>query len=466
MELFPGTLYFARPWGLLALVLPLSVLLASWVGRRPRELSTGTLELWRDLGPEAEAAGVRRAWRLPFSRLLLLAALVSGALALAGPRFAGAPAGNTWRIIVDRSPSMYLPWEAAGQAIRGTGGDPKGRTRLAAALEMLHELPGAGEATFIWEDPGQVFGGTPVGPEPSGPDLPRGWELDPAKWGVPRAAVDWAGRDEAGVIWLTDHEPELGGGGRRRAGLVASGGAAVPGWVAWERELRFAWDGSGKLVRETCTDAPPLVLFQNDVPGPLRRFIEVWAADRGLRISGEAEAGPRLRVVGPRWVDEVPVTVGVGGAGGWSLSGTATRGGAPPFPLGLQPPGAPTVLETRLASSLDGAPWVLVSGAPGHLELAWRSLEEPGGDPAAFAVWWGSLLDELLLDPPGVLPLAERLAAGEPRAEGPDRAGGPAPNRFPVSGDLPLAGLALALACAWAFLDRRGPRRRPQSTSR
>ncbi|MDP6838654.1 MAG: BatA domain-containing protein [Planctomycetota bacterium] len=504
MEYFNGTFDWARPAGLWALALPLLVLLASFLGRRPREVFTGTLGLWRELETENSARGARRSWHLPASRYLLLLALLSGALALAGPRWALPVERDTYRVIVDRSPSMYLP--LSGKE-KGEAEEDGGPSRLEAAVKLLRDYPGIGEAQLLWEDPTANMAGDPVGNEAraAGQEvrLPRGWEIPPERWGAPRGEVDWAAWDRAGVIWLTDRAPGLGGVERRLAGLVASGGAAVPGWVAWERELRFRWDGPvaetvdqaaaaqndhrggpggeaasqgtggflpappgdfsassplperGALVVESSSERPPLVQFQNQVPPPLRRFIELWAQERGLRTSGEAEAGPRLRVVGPRWRDEVAVTCG---AQGWSLTGTATRGGAPPFPLGLQPPGAPGALATRLSTILDGQPLVLVSGAPGHLELAWRSLAEPLGDPAAFAVWWGQLLDELLLDPPGVVSLAERLGAGQPLCEplpvAPAREADGSGTRSPDA-ELPLAALALCSAVLWAWRGRR-----------
>lgn len=454
VDFFGASLEWARPAGLWALALPLVVILASLVGRRPRQVFTGTLVLWRSVGDDVKHGGTRRERRFPPARWLLVLALTAGALALAGPRGRLTPAGETWRVLVDRSPSMYLPADGAGRVAGGHDGeDAAGPTRLEKALADLFALRGDAQVAFIWEELGVSWPGERLDADETADDLPRTWAWVPA---AARPEPDWAGRDEPGALWLTDRVPDVP---RHHAGLVASGGVTSPGWVAWERQKRFRWNaglpggGEGALEEETSPDRPPVVLFQGHVVSPLRRFIEIWAEERGLRTSGESEAGPLLRVVGPYWTDEVPVTVG---ADGWTLSGTATRGGAPPFPLGLQPPGAPSVLETRLAVTLDGDPWALVTAAPGHLELAWRSLEEPRGDPAAFAVWWGSLLDELLLDPPGVVSLRERQAAGEALAERPRPAGShPGTDPLPAS-EAPLTAAALILALAWVVFGTRG----------
>jgi hypothetical protein len=108
---------WARPLGLPALIaVPIVWWLASRSARPPR-VSTGTLEVWREVtrsqpnDSEARRATSPALWAL-------LAALVCGALALAGPRDVSAAGPMTWRVVVDRSPSMYLPVEASERATR------------------------------------------------------------------------------------------------------------------------------------------------------------------------------------------------------------------------------------------------------------------------------------------------------------------------------------------------------------
>jgi hypothetical protein len=49
-------------------------------------------------------------------------------------------------------------------------------------------------------------------------------------------------------------------------------------------------------------------------------------------------------------------------------------------------------------------------------------MDEPRGDPAAFAVSWAELLDRAVLPPSGVIELGERLAAGEEASVSPSSA--------------------------------------------
>jgi hypothetical protein len=54
----------------------------------------------------------------------------------------------------------------------------------------------------------------------------------------------------------------------------------------------------------------------------------------------------------------------------------------------------------------------VVGVASGWVEVALERLDEPAGDPAAFAVAWGGWLDEALRPPFGVVPIDERGDAG------------------------------------------------------
>jgi hypothetical protein len=84
------------------------------------------------------------------------------------------------------------------------------------------------------------------------------------------------------------------------------------------------------------------------------------------------------------------------------------------------------------ALALVGAVWlehagaVHVSAAPGRVELSFDRAGPPSGDRASFAVSFARLFDGALLPPPGVVPVAERLAAGP---------GGAVAPRNPQAGD-------------------------------
>src|SRR5207247_10880202 len=66
----------------------------------------------------------------------------------------------------------------------------------------------------------------------------------------------------------------------------------------------------------------------------------------------------------------------------------------------------------------------VVRVARGRIQVALRELSEPSGDPALFALSWARMLDRTARHPAGVVALAERQAAGEPRS---------APGEFPAS---------------------------------
>ena len=54
----------------------------------------------------------------------------------------------------------------------------------------------------------------------------------------------------------------------------------------------------------------------------------------------------------------------------------------------------------------------LVGAGPGIVVSAVSQIEDPDGDPAAFAVSWSRLLDASLLPAPGIVSLGERADAG------------------------------------------------------
>src|SRR6185436_10342875 len=103
-----GVLELARPLALLALALPLLILvLARWLAH-PLPLATGTLAIWLRTGARDARRSERVRARIPPAVWVLAFGLLCGALALAGPRLRVRREPALWRIVVDRSPSMYL----------------------------------------------------------------------------------------------------------------------------------------------------------------------------------------------------------------------------------------------------------------------------------------------------------------------------------------------------------------------
>jgi len=375
-----AALGFERPWFALALLLPLVLLWLARRAARPEALHTSAFELWLRvrLARPAQAAHARRT--LPLSWVLYALGLAALSVGLMQPRPARGDTARPLRVVVDRSPSMYLADGA--------------RTRWAAALAAFEAqadawpaLRGAADGV-LWVD---------AGADPPELVLAR-WP--PADWAAapraPRAALDWARHDAAGVVFLSDDAEALAAAATRSAGWVASGGAAVPGPVGRRGALRVDWDGGALVEREDAQGAAR-VSIDRALDAELARFARVWTAARGLLAVEDAPAPAAC---------ELALVVAPGAAGdelelgreGWSArarvlgSGCAAAAGCEPW----------------LRAS-DGR--VLVSRCPGRVEVALDGLRTPAEEAAAFAVSWGGLFDAALLPAPGVVTLDERRAA-------------------------------------------------------
>ena len=388
-----------RPWGLAAFALPLVVLLAARRRDQPRAIFSATWSLFEGSAERpAESARTRR--RPPPRTWLWAAALAVGAVGLAGPRPALSMETRTWRVVVDRSPSMGL---LLGETSRQAEALALAGRELAASWQAGDRVQwvAAGRPQLEFESPRA---------EPDAAWL----ATEPAEGGDP----DWPLEDRAGTLWVTDAAPVLGGNALlpERAWLLASGGPAVPGAVGVDGADRLDWDGE-RLVR-VAGGAPPRWVDVRSAPGALGAIARVWAAARGLAlapasagdppalvISGpsadapasEARAGPsvvRTRVSGAGWSAACSVLDG-------DLDGGSDR-------TATEPPGEVLLLDGR------GQPCVL--GARGSLRHNFLSFEDPEGDPGAFAHTWARRLDGLLPAAPGVLAVAERRAAGGRRS--------------------------------------------------
>jgi len=238
-------------------------------------------------------------------------------------------------------------------------------------------------------------------------------------------APEWSRYDRADALWVSDLFDAL----PSVAGFSASGGGAVPGPIAREGAARLDWDGERVVRVENAFAAGELgCSIDARLPEPLRELARLWAEGSGLAPGGSPLFAFELEDAG------APHEVGLA-RDGWSA---AARVAAPLAVAGGE--------STWLTA---GGPCVLA--APGKVRCSIVSLDEPAGDPAAFAVSWGGLFDSVLLDPPGVVPLSERTARGAPAWRAPV-GGGTVPGRAerPLGGWCALAAALLALG-AWAL---------------
>lgn len=410
----------ARPeasWALLSV--PVLLLLVRALARPPEEV-TGTLFLWRDL-EESRTGALRRA-RLPVWALVTALALLSGALAWMGPRSVQARAPENWTVLVDRSPSMGLPVLPGGPSSRLD-------VALAAAREAFARTLGAADRVR-WTSPSRA----PL-------ELAPG-ELPPPEWLEPRAdeEPDWGSHDRPGTLWVTDRVPAVA---REHAGLCASGGAEVPGVVALDGGDDVLWEG-GTLVRRPRARLPAVGIEEPPdarLPAVVERVLTAWCEARGLELVRRApDDGLFTLALAPGAVAEAELGFG---RDGWWATGRATSFAAAD--------GAGS--EDWLAADVGAAaPQVLVRARAGRIELALHTFTAPQGDPAAFALSWSQLFERCSELPADVVPLAERLTAGEPVR---DLGARPAAQSSADTGLGPMLDAALALLaalgglCAW-----------------
>ncbi len=423
-----NALEWTRPAGFAALALPVLLVLVSRLRARPLARPTGTLALWQRVASEPARAGRRSRPRVSLATWCAVVALVCGALALAGPRVPAGALRRTFRVVVDRSPGMFLPH----------GAEPGTRLDVALARArawLASELAPADRVT--WTTPGHAEHATDRAGAP-----PDAWLAAP-RWHAPRPR--FAAHDVAGALWITDRAPAAL---PQRAGFVASGGSSAPGAVGVVDGRLALWSGAPSAsALDVGSPAPERALSVDAaVPAPIAELARLWADESGWRVAaGAASADLALGAqVGAELVELAA------GRDGWSARGPAVASGAR-----FEPDARPSDVWLRAAGGT-----ALVASRPGEVRVGWRALDEPEGDPAAFAVSWAALFERAALPPAGVVPFEHRLAAGEPRrhlgAPPPARAGAGARDA-PLALDAWLAGaaaLALVLAAALAARER------------
>jgi len=365
-----------RPW--LALLLAVPVLIWLLAARRDRStlVWTGTLALWSEAQPATERARASR--RPPLAVRFLVAALAAAVLALAGPGRATAAGASVWTVVVDRSPSMYLPWNG-----------PAGATRIEHALARARELLDAQRSasdSVLW-----ISYANGIEERASGVAVPQAWLTAPR---APQLEPPWSRLDEPGALWVTDGLPQPE---PHSAGWIASGGSAVPGSVAAHGTARVEWDGERLFERAKAGPRP--AVFLEGWHGPLERVVRAWADARECTVVEQQGPGVVLELV------RAPMVGGDGHTGivlpcgrdGWTWDVGFTGGRAPAGNVWL--------------ATADGKPAIVWE--PGRITLVAASLNsEPAGDPADFALSWSDLLDTAALPPQGVVELRERIAAG------------------------------------------------------
>jgi hypothetical protein len=398
---------FLAPGFLALLALPLAALLLGARGGAVLALVTGTLESWR-AAERNRPAQERRRRRVPLALVCLAVALAFAAFALARPARSAGPEARQFTLVVDRSPSMYL--------------EEAGRSRLERALEpvrawIARELHAGDE--LLWIDAEHPDGRVASAPPADLLTAPR----------VPLAEPDWPRYDRADALWIGDRFDPI----PVQAGFSASGGRAVPGPIGREGTTRLDWDGERVVRVENAFSAGQLACFVDpNLPAPLRELARLWADRRGLALHETRNAADLFALVLVRAGERREVELA---RDGWS---------------------AHARLRAALVPAAGESAWMTVGGpcvlaAPGSVRTSIAELDEPAGDPAAFAVSWGELFDAELLDPPGVVPLGERTARGEPAWRAPAAASTGAGGADEPLTRLCALGAALLALAAWVL---------------
>jgi len=434
-------LAFVRPPALFALAIPLLLLALAKLLARPERRATGSLRLWMRLAAhEGEAASALRPG-IPLPLWLLSGSFAAAILALAGPHDEESSTGRLWRIIVDRSPSMYLRQEPAlpiGElAFMGARSEELQRSVPGVAVRLEVALDAAlSELAKSWKpnDRLRYESENRESLDLTQPVAPR-----PAWWGpgaFESAEPDFVSDDARGTLFVTDRAQPL-----EHAGLFASGGGEVYGLLGRRKSLRLEWAGGSAFEEQPAS--PRLVSCVGN--GAVAEVLEHWCLTRGFSFTRATDGGeePALRL--DLAAGEPPLEPLSVERDGWRLE----------VRVGLPVEQVASPREPREIWLQQGTR-ELVVWSPGRIEVNWTAFDgersaSPGGDPAAFAVSWSRLFDRAVLPEPGAVSLAERQSAGDPRAALGEPPIEPAPTGEASRYEAWLAWLAAALAAAAAW---------------
>ena len=410
-------LEWIHPWRLALLGLPFLVLFFARRGLQTERRMIATLALWQQVALHAPSAAQRRRGPIPLALICACVGLALCALALAGPSFVHRTGLEAWRIVVDRSPSMYLADGAS--------------TRLAVALDQARAFfdeRGIAASEREWID-----ATSPIAERVQSPELPRTWLAAPS---VDRKEVSWTSFDQPRVLWLTDQASIA----PRTAMAIESGGPAVPGVVSLGAGKLWSWDG-GTGLRASAEPLSGRVMIDGTLAAPLEELLRAWCELDGLTcVRGEPDATTLLALRGVGAAAEREATLAIGGA----QVRVRFAGATDRVPDGFE--------RERWLAAGDAT---LVDWRPGEIRTTLTAFEFVAGEKADIAVAFGELFQRALRLSSTVVPLTERLAAGEPRRIDVDtllldR------DRAPTALAAALAGLGAALfALAWLVRARR-----------
>ncbi|HUR27842.1 MAG TPA: hypothetical protein VM509_06630, partial [Planctomycetota bacterium] len=363
---------FAHPAALSGLLLVPLLWWRARAGAPPRVQWTAALALWRRALPVEATEGATRRSAISWSLAAALCAVTFAVLALADPQRTPSRAmAERWTLVLDRSPSMFLPVpEAAGDV-----------TRLQRAVELAVTLcerfriaPEARSwTTYAFDGAHATDGARP----------PAAWLT--RAWG-PGASTPWLALDAPGHVFVTDCAPELP---PARAGLVHSGAAPVHGPVADQGERCLEWDGVQLQARAWTTPRPGLHLGAR-LPEDLALLARLWSEQRGLDLVGDADRAC-LRIE-PVARSGSPERTGRLEGPGWSVDARSPQ---------IEPEAGFTSFASFRAG--DGERFPAVQWRPGSIHVAPSLISAEQADSAVFSVSWAELFDRARLPDPEVV---------------------------------------------------------------